>query len=331
MTKTGNFKMRLLSVFLCIALIMTCLPLSVMSAEVANENFIRKVDESTMDNWKKYFDLDNLDTTNAGGVWTDKSVFLDASKFPNGVTMIDDGKNFLTALSAIAANKEVVGYSTVPTDTVFILDLSNSMSSESVTQLVNATNEAITNLQQTNNNNRVGVVLYSGSSSNRSYGNAVSRLMPIDRYTTTDRNGNYINYYGGTVSVDNNVNGTKANANYQSKAHSGATYIQAGLWEAYQMFNEVPDSEIVISDNNWQAGEYRMPIVVLMSDGAPTLGASKFDDVENQTYGNNNSKGANVGDGNDTGITVGQGFLVQLTASYIKNRIENKYQVNSEN
>ncbi len=321
---------RILSLVLCLALLVVYLPLSAAAAGESNPHYSKVADANTMNNWTKYFDLDELDTSNVGGVWTDKSVFTNADAFNGKISMIDGNKNFLTALSALAANKEVVGYSTVPTDTVFILDLSNSMSSDSVTDLVDATNAAIANLQSTNKNNRVGVVLYSGRSADRSYDNAVSRLLPIDRYTTTDRNGRYINYSNRTVSVDGDVSGTNPNAVFESKEHIGATYIQAGLWEAYKMFNEVPDSEIVISDDNWQAGEYRMPIVVLMSDGAPTLGASKFDDVENQTYGRN-GKGANVGDGNDNGITEGQGFLVQLTASYIKNRIENKYKVHSEN
>ena len=93
-------------------MILSCLPISVFAAETeANPYYNRIVDVNTMNNWMKYFDINNLDTTNAGGVWTDKSVFTDASAFPNSVKMINDDKNFLTALSALAANKEVVGYS----------------------------------------------------------------------------------------------------------------------------------------------------------------------------------------------------------------------------
>ncbi len=333
MNKKFKLHNRFISILLCVAMLLTCLPLTVMAD--SDTAFNRLADANTMDGWKEYFDLNNLDTSNAGGVWTDKSVFTDASAFPNSVNMIDDGKNFLTALSAIAANKEVIGYSTVPTDTVFVLDLSGSMSSQSMTQLVEATNQAIKTLQGINNNNRVGVVLYSGGdtldASSHTYSNSVSRLMPIDRYTTTDRNGAFINYSNEYVWVDESeVKGTKQNITFQRKQNVGGTYIQAGLWEAYKMFNEVPDSEVIISGNNWQRGEYRMPIVVLMSDGAPTLGASKYDDVENQTYGNN-SFGANVGNGSSSKILAGQSFLVQLTASYIKNKIEEKYKVKDEN
>ena len=353
---------KLLSVILCVCLVMTCLPATVAAAaDAQNGNYNRIVDNNTMDLWKDYFPLKEtaddpttsineykpLTTANAGGVWTDKTVLTSAELFSKlkdvdgnntSIAMQSSGKNFLTVLSAIAANKEVVGYSTVPTDTVFILDLSGSMSENSVENLVEATNAAIRKLQNTNENNRVGVVLYSGSSSNRTYSNAVARLMPIDRYTTTNANGDFIQYTNdGTVRLArswNNgqqVSGTKP-LNSESKSHGGATYIQAGLWEAYKMFEEVPDSEIQIGENNWQSGDYRMPIVVLMSDGAPTLGTSYFDDVENSTYGSGsqNATKANFGDGNDNGSTIGQGFLVQLTASYVKNRIENKYKVHTE-
>ncbi len=342
MTNTRKKLRKILSVIVCIALIMSYIPsLITASAAPAEQNYYKRtVDTNTMDGWKNYFDLTDLDTANAGGVWTDKSVFTDTSDFPSSVTMLDDEKNFLTALSAIAANKEIVGYSTVPTDTVFILDLSNSMSSTARTQLINATNAAIEKLQSTNNNNRVGVVLYSGE--DRSYADAVSRLMPIDRYTTTATSGNtpiYVEYENGVVKLADNrqgtvqVQGSNGAVVSESKEYGGATYIQAGLWEAWKMFNEVPDSDIYIGNDNWQSGEYRMPIIVLMSDGAPTFGTSYFADVENSRYGNGNQNAtkADVGDGNSNGITAGQGFLVQLTASYIKNRIENKYKVKETN
>ncbi|MBQ2781189.1 MAG: hypothetical protein IJF42_06495 [Clostridia bacterium] len=324
-----NLKKRIISALLCLALMLTYFPLSAAAAAAeAVGSFDRVVDNNTMNNWTKYFDLDDLNTANAGGVWTDKSVFTDASVFDGKISMIDDEKNFLTALSTLAANKEVVGYSTIPTDTVLVLDLSNSMPTGARTQLIEAANNAIKQLQEANKNNRVGVVLYAGND-NGTYDGSVTRLMPLDRYTTTRSDGDFIRYDSGAVSVYEGVAGNTAGTSFGSKRFGGATYMQAGLWEAYKMFDEVPDSDIVIGKDNWQAGEHRMPIVVLMSDGAPTFGASAFDNVENQTY--NNRYRANVGDGSSSGAQVGQGFLVQLTASYIKNRIENKYRVNEEN
>lgn len=323
---------RVLAALMAMVILLANLPaVGIMtSAATPESNYNRVVDKNTMDDWKNYFSLTDITTENAGGVWTDKSVFTDGSAFDGLITMKDGDKNFLTALSAIAANKEVVGYSTVPTDTIFVLDLSNSMSSAAVEDLIDATNAAIAQLNEVNNNNRIGVVLYSGSSSNRTYNNAVSRLMPLGRYAAAS-NGNYISYEDGEVDVLGEVKRANPSVDFNAKTHGGATYIQAGLWEAYEMFNAVED--IKIGDNNWQSGEYRMPILVLMSDGAPTLGTTYYDDVTASTYGNANQNAtkADVGNGNDTNITAGQGFLVQLTASYIKNRIENKYQVKSEN
>jgi len=64
---------RVLSMLVSLILIISCLPITVF-AEPSSENpyFSRVVDDNTMDGWKKYFDLNNLDTTNSGGVWTDK-------------------------------------------------------------------------------------------------------------------------------------------------------------------------------------------------------------------------------------------------------------------
>ncbi len=330
MKKTRPISKRLLSIVLCLVLMMTYAPLSALAADGSSAPYFnRVVDESTMDNWEKYF-LETNDTSNAGGVWTDKSVFTDASEFNGLVTMQDDSRNFLTALSAIAANKEIVGYSTVPTDTVLVLDLSGSMNtSNSEDDLIDAANDAIDRLLAVNNNNRVGVVLYSGSSSDRTYDDAVTRLLPIDRYTTRD--GVYLRLSNNNVvSVDDNVQGTVANTNLNNrKSFTGATYIQAGLWEAMKMFKEM---DTVIGENNWQSGDNRMPILVLMSDGAPTLNTSFYDDVENSSYTTGNGwlqqthMGANLGGGNEDGIGAGDAFLTQLTASYVINQIKDHYQ-----
>ncbi len=317
MKTTRPISKRLLSILLCLVLMMTYAPLAAWAADESSDPYYdRVVDANTMDNWKKYF-LDTNDTSNAGGVWTDKSVFTDASEFNGLVAMQDDSRNFLTALSAIAANKEIVGYSTVPTDTVLVLDLSGSMqNSNSEDDLIDAANAAINRLLAVNNNNRVGVVLYSasGTTGRSTYEESVTRILPIDRYTTAS-DGVYLSLSNwGEVSVDSNVSGTQANANLnKEKSFGGGTYIQAGLWEAMKMFQEM---DTVIGDNNWQTGDDRMPILVLMSDGAPSTGTSSYDNVGQ----------SNVGNGNESGLTAGNAFLTQLTASYVMNQIEAHYQ-----
>ncbi len=328
-----------IALLVAVMMIFSSLPLTAFAAESSsNPYYNRVVDVNTMDIWKDYFDLDNLSTKNAGGVWTDKSVFKDTSAFPNSIKMSNPDENFITALSAIAANKEVVGYSTIPTDTVLVLDLSGSMSnSGSQSALINAANEAIGKLLANNNNNRVGVVLYSASNSTGSstYNESVTRILPIDRYTTGS-DGKYLSLNGSRVSVDNDVEGTNTNASLNNtKSFGGGTYIQAGLWEAMKMFKEM---DTVIGDNNWQSGDNRMPILVLMSDGAPSTGTSYYDAVEDSQYTTTSWSGrvtttyaSNVGNGNEDGLTAGNAFLTQLTASYVMNQIKAHYQQKDAN
>ncbi|MBQ9769394.1 MAG: VWA domain-containing protein, partial [Clostridia bacterium] len=312
---------RSLAVILTVAILFATLPMGNIFAATEPNFYDKVVDASSIDGWKEFFPVAStqnnpLSTENAGGVWTDKSVFTNADGLPGNIPMIDGDKNFLTALSAIAANKEIVGYSTIPTDTVLVLDLSASMSnSNSESALINSANDAISRLLAANSNNRVGVVLYSasGSTGASTYNQSVTRLLPIDRYTTA-RDNRYISLSGGRVSVDRDVRGTVANADLDNtKSFGGGTYIQAGLYEALQMFEEM---DTVIGDNNWQSGDNRMPILVLMSDGACSTGTTDFANVGR----------SNVGNGNESGLRPGNAFLTQLTASYVINSIEAHYQ-----
>lgn len=320
MKKTHKISLRIMSFLLCTVLVMSLFPVFTFADENAADPFFNRVaDVNTMDNWKHYFDLEKLDTSNAGGVWTDKSVFTDASAFP-GVTMLDDQRNFLTALSAIAANKEIVGYSTVPTDTVFVLDVSGSMSNSSVTNLVKATNDAITKLYDINKNNRVGVVLYSSGLTNNGwnvnyrYESAITTLLPLNRYTP-NRNDVFLTYNNDTVSVASGVENAAGDPVSASRTAEGGTFIQAGLWEAWEIFSQASTK---IEGDNWQKDETRMPILVLMSDGAPTVNTSNYDNVDGAN--------ANLGNGSDEDLNAGDAFLTQLTASYVINQIQNHYQ-----
>lgn len=320
-TKTTFFK-KTLALLVAVTVFIAAVPMIAMGAQASVPYYELTADPSTMDGWKTYFMPEKLSTANAGGVWTDKSVFTDASAFSavNGVEMTEEGENFLVALSAIAANKEIVGYSTIPTDTVLVLDLSNSMGGHEDDLIVSA-NVAIQKLLDINKNNRVGVVLYSTTA---------MQLLPIGSYTTstdrvnigTWRNPEYVdvpNYLqwenNNDVSIHDDVrdaNNRKVADYTSAKDFSGGTYIQDGLWEALDMFEE---QDTVIADDNWQGGQKRKPILVLMSDGAPSYGTTNFASVG----------GSNVGTGGAGSITESMGFLTQLTASYVKNRIEAHY------
>ena len=335
-----NMGKRLLALVLTLALMLAFVPRIVMPAKAAvtvSDITGKAVDPATIHNWKQYFDI--MSTEYTGGVWTDKSVFNSFSDYlsaegvqnfvgPNGTAITNnvrqmlatDPANFLVAMSAITANKSISGSSSTPMDNMLVLDVSGSMQGNNAVAMVEATNRAIKTLLDQNVNNRVGVILYSG---NHSYGNSqtntASLLLPLGRYTTTDTMsvGNatipaYLTISGSgnsqTISVASSINnGTAAD----SKTVRGATYIQNGLYQAWKQFEKVTDVKVPAGQP--QAGVQRTPVIILMSDGAPTAATTSYNNVDT----------SNLGDGSDT--TNRMGFLTQLTAAYVRGKVQQKY------
>ncbi len=322
-----NVTKRTISLLITAAMILCILPfgLSFSSADTAaGEPIIERVsDPSTMDGWKSLFTEDS--TVNAGGVWADKSVFTDTSAFSDEITMGDD--NLLVALSAISSNKEIVGYATIPTDTMLVLDVSGSMRNSGWDDdLAVAANAAIRELLKANLNNRVGVVLYSGNyeTGTSTYEQGTTLLLPLERYTTANDNV-YLSHSNGTISVDRDVR-TEDGGNPAdlSRSVTGGTYIQAGINEAMNQFLK---ADTTVNDG-FQDGKKRLPIFVLMSDGDPTVATTNYDDVD-KTYtvgqGNNRytTDRSNVSNGARSSDSVA--FLTQLTASYALSKAEEHY------
>ena len=146
-------------------------------------------DVDTSETWRERF-INNaqngaISTGNTGFVWSDKTVLTSPNAVLNaeGVQLSDED-NFLVELSAISANREVVGYYTIPTDTMLVLDLSNSMTEDNMYAMVKAVNAAMDKLLKLNNENRVGIAVYDTDA---------SVLLPLDRYTTTSVNNNGTN------------------------------------------------------------------------------------------------------------------------------------------
>lgn len=309
------------------AILLQILPMTLLAAPADT----RVVDPSTMTDWQNWFGPSVLNTENAGGVWGDKSVFLNADDFndalENGVAdypidMTPDGTNFLVALSAIAANKSIVGYSALPTDTMLVLDLSISMTDNAMSTMIGAANAAIKKLLDLNRNNRVGVVVYAGTQvSGGGYGGfgggtygltqSATVLLELGRYTGTGTgNATYLTYRNDTVSVASGVLGQGQAA--PGKRADGSTYIQAGMQLAVDEFKSVPQADTVINDGP-QAGTVRMPIMVLMSDGEPTVATTSINNVGNSTHGNGYS-----------GATTNS-YLTQLTCAWAKKEMAAHY------
>lgn len=209
---------------------------------------------------------------------------------------------------------------------------------ELVASMVDATNAAIKTLQELNKHNRVGVVFYSGNSSTgSSNADTATVVLPLGRYN--DVNGEYISIDNTTTTrnvwVESGRNRVQKQAAYitkvsvktadglktesgqsvaaSSKQAIGGTYTQNGLYKAFGQFYKGADT--VIADDLIQGGTQRMPIVVLMSDGAPTTASTTY----------NNIKTSNAGSGTSSHATASVGFLTQLTAAWIKANLKTNY------
>ncbi len=332
--KVGN---RITSVLLTIAILLSVIPLTIMTTSAVSLNSNRVADPSTMDGWKQIFPTTGeISTENAGGVWMDKSVFTDASAFAGlGITQ-DKRDSFLVALSAMAANMNIIGMSNVPVDTILVLDVSGSMNDNAdnndvAEELVEAANNSIAELQSTNKYNRVGVVLYSGPTTR---GGATSAsdavlVLPLGRYTTTNNNNKFLvynvnsnndrddNYTTEKVSINSNVRieGTSKRPTSASKTVVGGTYIQKGVILAMNQF--IANSNSVTVEDPTMGTLHRKPILVLMSDGAPTVGSTNFTAPSS----------IQLGDGTYTDASLG--FVSQLSAAYAKAKIEEKYETDA--
>ncbi|MBO5317195.1 MAG: VWA domain-containing protein, partial [Oscillospiraceae bacterium] len=373
--KTRSIGQRMLSLLLSLALLVTWIPWSAMSAyaepvlNVVQDS--KKADPSTIDNWTNYFGPDKMDTEFAGAVWTDKSVYTAATNDLPGVTL-DGENNFLVALSAVASNLSITGHTAAPTDTMLVLDMSGSMVDGTyevgtvrrgnnyqtvngidmslIEAMIEATNDTIDKLMKQNTNNRVGVVLYSGNTDSRYDATPDSAIvvLPLSRYASED--GKYLSvdtdwttstlytwrssgWFGGSwvesgeatyVATGTNVSvsvkdglktETGGDVTDRSKRAEGGTYIQNGLYQAMDQFLGVQDT--IVPEGAPQAGAERLPVLVLMTDGAPTIATTSYDNVED----------SNEGDGTNTTDRIT--FLTQLTAAYVRGRVAEHYQESS--
>jgi hypothetical protein len=218
----------------------------------------------------------------------------------------------------------------------------NGRNVELVEAMVDATNAAIHKLMAQNPNNRVGVVLFSGNTATYQAATAdtATVVLPLGRYTGISgeylqmnatylrnvalyrRSGGRWEATGQTVDYIPSSNSVSVSAKSGltteagdsvsgSKTVVGGTYTQNGLYKALQEFNKVTDTRV--PDGKVQAGADRVPAIVLMTDGAPTIATSNYNAPGNSNTGNGSSE-------NDM-IT----FLTQLTAAYVRGTVSKKY------
>ncbi len=342
--KNTSFLKRMAAFALTLVLVIGLLPqttlLPVGAAGETDLVTINKiVDPESFESWRDYYGTNSIlpdgtrgmSTWKAGGVWTNKSVYADELKLPSGIVMNDRTNNFLVALSALASTKEIVGQSSTPSDTFMVLDVSGSMDDNSKAEgMVEAANRAIHALLSQNKSNRIGIVLYSGTRTNNG-STATTLLLPLDHYTTTSTVNagtsyapeyipQYLTISNSITSPDVGIARGVRNGNNVAPASverevKDATYIQRGLYDAWTEFKDVTD--VRVPAGNAQAGAQRKPIVILMSDGRPTLATEDYNSV--------GLRDSEHGDGTESTTTWKTVFLTQLTAAYIKGAISDHY------
>ncbi|MDR1825698.1 MAG: VWA domain-containing protein [Bifidobacteriaceae bacterium] len=254
-----------------------------------------------------------LSTQNVGRIWTDKTVSTGPIELTSGNAAVQNTGDFLVALSALSSSSRVTGVAETPLDVVFVLDLSGSMS-DSISAgdpapkyqtLVRLLNQAIGDLMKANPLNRVAVVGFSGALWHQpGTFQDTTLFMDLGHYPQADT---YFTYTTGDIPV--------VTANSVSREVTGGTNIQAGLYKGMELLTA---SNPTYTDSNGSG--YRVPSVVLVSDGAPTFTRNS------DTWWNLPEPGLNTDlQGNGQDIYPGNSFLALLTASFMKKKVEENY------
>lgn len=291
-----------------------------------------------------------------GRVWVDKSVSTE-DEVTFGNTKVTNDSDFLVTYSALATSTNTVGVT--PTDTVFILDFSTSMTwgysqahvsvaqdQSRIQAMITSVNNAIDALVKANPQNRIAIAVFNGSSTtllpNLTTGTAILQQVS---------DGNYLSIYDYTYTPgqDGGRADVRCNINDTTTSTGGGTNIQAGMFAGME----------ILADNTYTTAEVngetvtRIPNVILMSDGAPTTFSSATDatyiresggqhqdsitndtdldsdrEVQSGSWWSTNS-GKAIGSGDNDNPDSADGFMALLTASYYKNAITDRYYGNS--
>ena len=202
----------------------------------------------------------------------------------------------------------------VPIDVVFVLDTSGSMKDNNrAKSMVSAVNSAVTTILGYNEYNRIGIVGYSGTSDRDSDMVPASTLLELGRYTPQS----YQNNIGNYLTLRNNKIYTNVTGNTKnSREVKGATYTQIGIRKGAEMLTSSTEKTITIDGKQVT----RTPVIILLSDGEPTLYTSKYNDVKNEDR---------VGGGNFDNMSSDEraeaGYYTILSANYYKSQVTKSY------
>lgn len=330
-----------------------------------------KADTDTSQKYTDIFGLGDgaeLSTRYAGRVWADKSVSAgntvtftgrgDSGQDSNTFTFNkSDDADFLVTYSAMATSQQIIELPQIPVDVVFVLDFSASMtwgvdsttvsnpdgSDSRIKAMVDAMNQTIDALAQSNPKNRIGIVVF-----NRAY----REMLPLTELSGDNLNqvssGEYLRLenFTGTHGQDDGHAWVYCDINGgQEQETDSKTNIQSGLYYGMQMLAEASDTTFLYEGDG--KTYTRIPNIVLMSDGAPTTISLAADSI---SYGdstqmnswwdglaetNENQSGGHevtgsVGWGDNHQAQSANGFMAMLTAEVMKNKVADHYQTKAQ-
>lgn len=271
------------------------------------EAVTKTADESTINDWQQYFENEK-DTSNAGRIWTDKTVSdgtITVNETGQAVEKMD-ADNFQISLSAMGATESIKKIGVTPVDVMLVLDISASMWGDAVEKLIASMNLLIKEVLELNPNNKIGCVLFSGGTWESKIEHAVC-ILPLGHYTSaTNIFLEMVPLYDGDwqgVRVNPGVKDSKGNfvnPDGTSQIVDGSTYIQNALLLGYE---EIEKGYTLENE----------PYLVLASDGAPTAAST--------LYNKRSDADINLNSKTDSRAI----FLSQLTLSWVKEKIRELY------
>lgn len=309
MTAKTTHGTRILSILLCLAMLITYLPMSTLTAAAATSTSTPSIvaDPGTADTWEAMMGTAADGNRYAGRVWVDKSVYTDGqvaalnSSGTAGSTFnvaLEDDEAFQIIFSALGSSmtSTTTTSSSGPMDVVIVLDNSVSMTDVSagttrLQKVIEAANVLLANLL-TSADIRIGITSYNYSAETvlpfAKYSNGV--VLKVDDYADS-----------GVISAYDNSNTLLGkDGGYQS-----GTNTQSGIDLAMRMLTSASDTE------------GRAPVAIILTDGAANTSVDQsFYDI---------SKGTIRQRYYDNGVPVGVALSTLLNAAYMKASVEDHY------
>lgn len=243
-----------------------------------------------------------------GRVWADKTVYdgdvtIGESGEDTGKILIGDN-DFLISYSLLSMTTVVSGQSVVPLDVVFVIDMSSSMADDGkIEQTVSALNQALKTLMGGHPDTRVAVV---------TYGIQAEVLLPLDHYSKVNDQ-DYFSLSG--VDEEQSLCASVKNSNdeYVEKK------VQMSQYTNIHMGIDTGMDLLLNANTTTESGIDRHPVLMLMSDGAPTCAGS-----EDSSWWDPSGVGS-------SGYDIGEYSLTAImNASYKKAQVTNRYQTDMQ-